>query len=150
MTKYGASSALSIAASADLTLLQVLAGSTNPIELVEFGVSFDGVTAADKPFRVKLIMQSTAGSGGSAVTPVLLSRQSSATVQASALQAFSSEPTDGVILWDGYLTPAGGRLQVQIPDRDTIIDAGERVALRVVAPAGITTVNGIAYIHWTE
>lgn len=150
-TKWAATSIpLALAASADLTVLQVLAGSNTPMALVEVGVSFDGITAADTPFRVKVLMQTTAGSGGSAVTPRKLTRTGSPSVQASALRDFSSQPTDGDILWDGYVTPAGGRVVIQVPDDKTTIAGGERVAVRVVAPSGITTCNGMAYIHWEE
>ena len=72
-------------------------------------MSFDGVNASDTPRRVKLVKQSTDGTG-SPVTPVKITGSSSATVQAAAVENFSAEPTDGDILWDGYVTPAGGRL----------------------------------------
>ena len=50
------------------TILQLVAATNHPIVITEVAVGFDGVINTKEPVAVQLIRQSTAGTGGDAVT----------------------------------------------------------------------------------
>lgn len=139
---------VSLAASSTKTLLQIVPATNRPIRVREVSFSMDG-SAAQKPFEFQLLIQSTAGTA-SALTVIKLSRLDGTTLQATAQQTFTAEPTAGDILKRWYVSPQSGLL-FTVPDPDGIaIASTERLGLRVIVPAGATTVNGIGYIEFEE
>ena len=100
------SRAQALAASTVETLVQVTAPAGGYCSVVAWGISFEGVTAANEPVLVDLLRQTTAGTGA-AFTPLEwneLGRAASST----ALNGFSAEPTAGDILHPNYIDPEGG------------------------------------------
>ena len=138
----------SCAAGADQTLVQVRAGVV-PITLIEWGVSFDGITSTATPARVTLQLQTDAGTMtqvgagqklNSALTASLASYKVNATV----------EPTDGAILAQANLTSIGGLFEKQWPlGREPILAPGERVSVIVSAFAGSAT-SALGHIVFEE
>lgn len=140
--------AAALAASATLTLLQLVPATNRPIKVREISFSMDG-SAAQKPFAFELLIQSTAGTA-SGVTPVKLSRTDGTTPVTSAQQTFTVEPTPGEVLKRWYVSPQSG-LVYTVPDPDGLVIAStERLALRAIVPAAATTVNCVGYIEIEE
>lgn len=137
-----------LAAAASETLWQLLAPSDAEARLIEFGVSFDGVTASNAPVDVDLLRQSTAGTS-SAATEIEW-RTSGLAARVVATTIFTAEPTAADILASWQLTPNGGLLVVQYPlGREPVISASERLAVRATTASGVTP-NATAYAVWEE
>ncbi len=116
------------------TLVQVATGTNTPGKLVSFSISFQGVDNLGEPIEVEVLIQTTAGTA-SVLTMVKLSRNDNATIQASAQEAFTAEPTASDVLYGALIHPQGGWVQFE-PDPEKVeIPAGARIGLRVVNPA---------------
>lgn len=129
------------------TLIQVAAPATRRLQVVRWGISFDGISAADAPVDVDLLRQTTAGTAG-AFTPLKLDEADPAALS-SAQNAFTAEPTAGDILEAHQLTPLGGLLVVEydILTRPMVAASG-RVGLRANAPTAAT--NCTAFVVFQE
>jgi len=140
------SRAQALAAATVETLVQVTAPATRRLELVRWGVSFDGVTASNTPVLVDLLRQTTAGTAA-AFTPLKLDEADPASL-ASAQNAFTVEPTAGDILESYYLTPAGGLFVMQYdPSERPVVAASGRLGIRANATA---IVNATVWLVWAE
>lgn len=133
----GRVSAVSLSAATAKTLVQLVPASNTPVDLVELGVSFNGVTATDVPVLVELLRQSTAGTS-SALTLVGDREHESAAAKTTALQTFTAEPTAGNILRSWYVTPVGGLFVIQFPLDREIAALSNRLGLRCTAPSAET------------
>ena len=137
--------------SADKTILQLITTTTDRIEVVEFGVTFDGVTATNVPVEVRLQRQSTAGT-----TPVALSTNydvnaldtvSPAASTTAKKGIWATEPTMGNIVWAAKVPPTSG-IVVQKPlGQEFKVPVSDRIAIVVNAA---NAVNVWAYIIWNE
>ena len=138
----------SCAAGVDQTLVQLRAGVV-PITLIEWGVSFDGITSTATPAHIKLQRQTDAGTmtqvgAGEKLNSALTASLASYKVNATA------EPTDGAILAQANLTPIGGLFEKQWPlGREIVLAPGERVAVVASAFAGSAT-SGLGHIVFEE
>ncbi len=133
------------------TILQVHAANTSrSLQLVDFGVYGQGVDNLGKPLRFQLVIQTTAGTGGGANTPVKLSRENSNGIEATGLDdstVWSAEPTDTDILHEFMVHPQGGKEHPLVKPYE--IGSDERVAIRVLEAPG-ATVKWTAYIEIEE
>lgn len=125
---------------------------TNPVTIIEWGISFDA-SASSTAVRVDLLTQTTAGTASS-LTVIKWSDQNAPSATTTAQQTFtSSEPTTGVVLASYFIQPFGGNLIIQYPltrEPGTAAAAtGQRLALRYVAPSGVTP-NCVSYVVWDE
>jgi len=139
---------VALAATTAKTVLNVIAGTGAPIRLVEFGVSFDGVTAGNEPVTVEICSstQATAGTSSSA-TPRQI-RGATRTVQASGARNYTGEPSVLTVLKSFLVHPQGGGLVVQFPlGREMEEAATNGIALRLTAP---DAVNAQAYMEFEE
>lgn len=145
---------ISLAANVAKTLVQILAPSNQAVAITRAKVSFEGVTATDKPVLVQLLKQTTAGTGGlSTYTPKLKNSPGGApTIQTSALYGLwaTTEPTDGDILDELYVHPQSGYEWVWQRGQDEISGYNLRYAIKVTTPTGNQTTNAIAEIEWEE
>ena len=124
--------------------------------LVEFSVSFDGVTASAVPVLVELI-SSTTGTAGTPRATLAAGKQErgwpAQTSQTTAGDTYSAEPGTQLVNRKWYLTPNGGLMVIQLPlgrEATGIVTAttdGKAWGLRCTAPA---TVNCHSYAHWEE
>jgi hypothetical protein len=133
------------------TILQVhAANSARPLQIVDFGVYGQGVNNLGKPLLFQLVIQSDAGTGGGANTPVKLSRENSNSIEATGRDdsvVYSVEPTDTDILHEWLVHPQGGKEHPLVKPYEIASD--ERVAIRVMEAPG-ETVKWSAYIEIEE
>ena len=135
-----------LAASTVQTVLQVVASASKSIEVVRWGVSFNGVDAADAPVRVELLRLTGAGTS-SAFTPLKLDPASDAAL-ATARTAHTAEPTYGDVLEPFQVTPYGGLLVMQYAgDERPKVTASNRIGIRCLAAAAV---NVTAFMVFAE
>lgn len=135
-----------LTASTAKTLCQVVAGSTKKLYIVEIGVSFDGVTAADQPVDVDLLRQTTAGTMSSFGAPILLDPSDPAALFTAQVNA-TAEPTSGDIIHPVQVTPNGGLwVREWAPGYEPVVAVSGRMGLRVTPGASATSINGTGYI----
>jgi hypothetical protein len=127
----------------------IMGATTVKAVLVEFGVSFDGVTAAAEPVVVELYQITAAGTGTGAAEAKW--DRAAPTAQCTVLHSLTAEPTKGDRLAMWVVHPQGGLLVVQYPlGREPVISDGsasQGLALTLTAPA---VVNASSYLIWQE
>lgn len=136
------------------TLLQILTPSTQDIEVVEWGISFDG-SAAATPGICELIQCDVAATGGTSYTPekygVGSAARPSLCVGGTGATGFgfSAEGTiTDTLVYDGQLIAPTTQYVKQFPlGREPWVPVSK--SLRVRVKFG-TTVNALAYIIWAE
>jgi hypothetical protein len=133
---------LALTAATVETGLQVIAPSTNKVRCGMVGnpprpieVSFDGVSATDKPVLLQVMRQTTAiGGSPTTVTPVKHRNGEAGTVQTTAKKsAGGSEPTSSDIYKTYRLHPQGRHF---LPDQ-FIVEQGDRLGFVFTAPANV-------------
>jgi len=125
-----------VAASVSETILQVVAGAARRVNLVRWGISFNGVSVSDQPVRVELIRLSSAGTS-TAYVPKKMDESSDAPA-ASGRTAHTAEPTAGDVLEVHYVTPAGGNLiEAYAPDERAVVQVNGRLGIRVLSTAAL-------------
>jgi len=138
------------------TLLNLISSATAaPPTLVEFGVSFDGVTASAVPALVELCAstQAAAGTAGSVGTITTIRGYSGQGAQATVSGQYSAEPTVLTPIKQWYVPAFMGLFTIQFPlgreavGFDTASTSMKGIALRVSAPAAV---NVRGYIEWDE
>ncbi len=130
------------------TVLNFIAGTGAPIKLVEFGVSFDGITAGNEPVTVEICSSSQATAGTStSVTPTQV-RGQTRTVQGTAARSYTAEPTVLTVLKSFLIHPQGGGIVLQSPlGKEIEAAATDGIAIRLTAP---DAVNAQAYMEVEE
>lgn len=130
------------------TLIQVLAAANHRVQLLAWGVFFDGTTPTAEPVQIRLLRQTGAGTSVDAgAALVKIDSSLPETLQTTARVTFSAEPTPGDVLWAGEVHPQGG-YEAQFPwGNEIIIPGGTRVGIEVVAPAAV---NARAYMRGVE
>jgi hypothetical protein len=133
------------------TALMVIAPSTNGLLIVEFGISFDGITATAVPALVELVSSTQAGTGtptGAPTVTRIRGRVTGATPP-TASGRYSAEPTVLVRHKAWYVPQFMGSLVMQYPlGREPEIDnsagAIKAYGIRLTVSA---TVNAMAYME---
>lgn len=137
-----------VAATAE-TLLQLRGATTTKAKIVAWSVSFDGIVATDAPVVVRLLRQTTDGTGTAATEAPL--DPDSPTAGVAALHTFSStEPTAGDVIETYEVHPQGGSIVREYPPgREPTLDnaATSRIGIEATAPVGV---NAVAWVHWEE
>lgn len=131
------------------TVLQLRGATVCKAKVWAWGIGFDGVTAAAEPVRVRLLRQTTDGTGSAATEAQLTDPEGNA-ANCTSFNTFSAEPTAGEVLWEGHIHPQGGRVDFMYPlGREVgLADAtSSRVGIDVLAPAAV---NCTAYMYWEE
>lgn len=130
------------------TVIQVVAPSNIRVKILGWGVGFDGILTTGQPVQVRLLRQTTAGTM-SALTPVNTNSVAE-TIQSTAQQNATAEPTAGNVIWIGAVHPQQG-IVLQYPyGSEPIIAGGGRVGLEVNVQAGQSAVNARAYMICEE
>jgi hypothetical protein len=130
------------------TLVQLRGGTAVKAKVVKWSVSFDGVSATEAPVVVRLIRQTTDGTGTGA-TEVAWDPDNP-TSNITSFHSFSAEPTPGEVLETYEVHPQGGCLIVEYPPgREPTVDnaTSSRIAIDATAPAAV---NAVAYLVWEE
>lgn len=140
-----------LAAATAETSINVIAHASVPLNIVEFGIAFDGVTASAVPVNVELCQstQATAGTPGASPTPTQI-RGKATTVGITAGVAYTAEPTALTPFKHWLVSPNGGLLVVQLPlgrEPESDLSGGtiKALALRATAPA---VVNCRSYMEF--
>ena len=138
-----------LAAATAETVIAVVGVTTTKSKLIEWGVSFDGITAAAEPVLVELYQITTSGTS-TAATEIAWARDAVA-AQATGFHSFTVEPSKGGRLAAYNVHPQGGGLVIQYPlGREPIISDGstaQGIGVVVTAPA---IVNCVAYMVFEE
>lgn len=132
------------------TMVQILMPTHQRGKVLEWEVSFEGDTNTDEPAKCELERQTTAGSGGVALTGVLADKDISETPQSAGLYGIeqsSSGPTQGDVLRRIYVHPQGGHTWQAPFGREYVIPGGERVGLAITVQ---NAVNAMATLRIEE
>jgi len=135
-------------------LANIIAAANAPIRLIEWGISFDGVTATAVPALVELANSTQAGAGtvGSSPTPVQIGGRDR-TVQAAAGVAYTTGADPSVLtnIQELYVPQFMGIFVQQFPlgrEPETLVAAStEGILIRVTPTA---TVNARAWMIFEE
>ena len=146
---FATTAEVALVASTQKTVLQLVAPANHRGKLLGWGVFFDGVAAADEPIEVVIQRQSDAGTM-SANTPKKRDDSLAETLQFTAQDNASAEPTSGDILWAGEIHPQTGYEKLYPLGQEPIIGGGDRMAIRCTVPSGSAGVNARAYMHFEE
>jgi hypothetical protein len=146
--------AISLSANVTKTLLQLQAPANQGVAWKRLKVSFEGVTATDKPVILQILRQTDAGTGGNAVTETVLKapKGTAPTPQATALAGLwaTTEPSASDIIDEVYVHPQSGYEWVWQEAEDEFAYFNDRYAVRCITPAGNATTNAIASLNWEE
>lgn len=131
------------------TILQVAAAAQERLVPKSIDISFDSVSASAVPVLVRLTVQTTAGTGGTSVTPAKWD-QGAGTPTVSALKGpagtWTAEPTAGDVLASWRIPPTSGMV-IQLPLNDEAVTAvAGRLAVTVTAAATVNatvTMRGV-------
>lgn len=128
------------------TILQVLAPGTKSLHIVRARISLNGATAAAVPGDVDLLRQTTAGTPGSAPTPIETDEAGNAAGATAGIN-YSAEPTAGDVVDSIKLTPYGGIWEWAFDLCELVVPAGGRLAIRCTFAA---TVDATAHLTFVE
>jgi hypothetical protein len=142
---------IALTAATAKTILNVVNGTNALIRLVEFSVSFDGVTATAEPVVVELCgsTQATAGAPTGGTITLTQIRGPVRTAQSTGRRNYTAEPTV-LTVWKRWLVSAfGGLLVLQFPlgREPEMITTVAGMCLRCTAPAAV---NAQAYLEVEE
>jgi hypothetical protein len=119
------------------TLLQLVAAANQRIKVVEWSISFTGTSNTATPIQVDLVRQTTAGTS-SPLTLVKLNESDAETLQSTANQNATAEPTTGDNDITEEVHPQTGYTWQAPFGREIIIKGGNRLGIRVTAGASVT------------
>jgi len=135
------------------TVLNVIAGANQPINVVAFGVSFDGATSTATPAKVELCQSTQAGAGtagASPPTPVQISGHP-ITFQPTVAHNYTAEPTVLTTVWQHFIPQDMGVYTEQFEagsELETDLSGGtvKAIAMRVTPSAAV---NCLAWMRVT-
>lgn len=129
---------VALSAATAKTVLQVstASGTNLPRALVkQWGIFFDGTATTNEPVVVKLIRQTTAGTG-TTVTPVAVG-DSADTILMTGAYNFSAEPTSGDVLKVVEVHPQSGYSEILPLGMEIVVKANTRLGIVATAPANV-------------
>ena len=135
------------------TVIMITPGASVAIRAIEWGLGFDGTTAANTPILVESFQWSGATQGTRSIsTPDQSYGESTATTLASGFVNFTVEPTALTVIKEYLLTPNGGLVILQFPlGRETITTTSlgtvKGFGLRCTAQQAV---NVRGYIEYSE
>jgi hypothetical protein len=148
---YVAQNTVFSAATGAKTVLNAIAGANQAIELIEWGISFDGVTASAVPATVNLCFstQATAGTSAGSIPAVVQTTGNTRTAQFTVGHNYTAEPTVLSVIEQVFVPQYMGVFVKQYPlgqEPGTDYSGGtvKAIALRVNTSA---TVNVLAYFR---
>lgn len=144
---YGGADSLVAVSTATLTLLQLLFGTNIPGVVKSFAVFGDSISLSAVPIPAEWLVQTTAGTGGTAATEALLDRGLTHTIQVSGNIAPTAEPTASTVLYPFQFPPSAGYTETFGPGDELIGNTAERLGLRVLTPAAAFNANGRAVVE---
>jgi hypothetical protein len=132
------------------TLIQLVTPSTRRAWIREIAVSGKDTDGAKVPSYIDLVRQTSAGSGGTGITPNPIRSGMPASLCTGCIERPTSEPSGTTIVggpW--YLTTVGGLFHLQeVLGEEIELLVSERVGLRIITPGSISGV--IANMRFLE
>jgi len=128
------SNSQAIAATTAETVLQLTAAANHRIRVKGFSVTVAGTSPID--LTVRIVRQTTAGTSGTAVTPVKLEPGAAETIQTTAATNFSAEPTSTDVL--GYMRLQGSYKEIFPLGNEIIIAGGGRIGIECTCTSSAT------------
>lgn len=125
-------------ATSTLTLAQLIAATNQRVKVERIRISGKGTLNTDAPVLIEILKQTTAGTSSS-LTLNKLNDNDGETLQTTALQTFTVEPTAGNIKAGQYVHPQASYDFVFPPGRELWIKGGERLGIRANTPTQATT-----------
>lgn len=136
--------AVAVTAAQDVFELVAPASARVAVRKAVLGQYTDAGDAAAEILSVQIIRgYTTSGSGGAAITPVNLapwSRTAGATVERNNTTA--AQDGTGSVLWAEAFNVQAGWYYDPPPEERILLDAGDRLVVRITAPADSLTLNG--------
>jgi hypothetical protein len=134
------------------TVLNVIAGANQPVSILEWGISMDGVTSSAVPATVELCQstQATAGTGAASPPAIVQVGGKTITAQPTTAHNFTAEPTVLTPIEQFYVSQYNGLFVKQYPlglEPDTDLSGGtvKALAIRVNVTAAV---NVLVYIRF--
>lgn len=133
-----------VSVSTAITLIQIKAGTNNPLEIVEARVSQSGsTTSAQQPIQ---IMRKTGAATVTSFTPLLLSTGDAASQAVGSTSGTgitaTVEGTDGDILVQDVFNVLNGWIFLPVPEQRPWVKGGDIIGLKFpVAPGSALTVT---------
>ncbi len=116
------------------TLIQLLAATNVRVKLLDWSISFAGISNTAAPIQADLIRQTDAGTSV-ALTLNKVNESDGETLQTTALQTLTVEPTSTTAIWSELVHPQSGYVWGEkYPGKDLTIKGGNRLGIRVVSP----------------
>jgi hypothetical protein len=128
-------------------VLQITAAANHAVLVHEIGVWFQGTSNTAKPPKVQIVRQSSAGSGGTSITPKKDPDDASETVQTTALYDISSLPTEVDVIKNMAPHPQTGFVWQAAFDKPIKVGGGDRLGIVVTAEADVPC---LPYINFEE
>jgi hypothetical protein len=147
---YVAQNLVFSAATGAKTALNIIAGANQPIQIVEWGVSFDDVTSTDKPTTVQLCQSTQAGAGTGAASPPAVVQTTGRAIAAQFTVAhnFTAEPTVLSVIEQFFV--AQQMVKQYLPGREPETDlSGGTVKALAIRINTTATVNCLVYAYVT-
>ena len=119
------------------TRVQVIAAANHRLTVTEWSISFKGIVATDLPIEVQLLRQSTGGTA-SGLTP-LNSSSNGDTLDVTAQETFTAEPTPGDILDRVFIHPQAGYTYAVVRDVQIQVPPAGRLGVRTINSGGVDT-----------
>jgi hypothetical protein len=121
------------------TVLQVICAANHMIKIKAWSVFFDGVSVTAEPVQVRLLRQTNNGTG-TTNTPRLTNPLITATLQTTAKDTYTVEPTAGNVIDTIEVHPQTGFRDV-LPFGDEYYVGGtgsaDAIGIECTAPAGV-------------
>ena len=118
------------------TILQLIAPANHRLKVIGWGVFFDGTSATAQPVKVELLRQTSAGTM-SANTPVKWDDSLAETLQTTAQDSATVEPSAGDILERKEVHPQTSYEKIFPLSQEPIVGGGDRIGIRCEADAGV-------------
>jgi hypothetical protein len=125
------------------TLLQIVAASNHKVLIDEISISFNGTSNTAEPIKVDVLRQTTAGTMSS-LTLVKDPDDWDETIQTTAQHTATAEPTASDVLMSEHVHPQQGYTWQAPFSRSIAIGGGDRIGVRVTAPASVSAIVRVA------
>ena len=137
-----------VAVTAAQDVFEITAAASTRVALREIRLAqySDAADAQAEMLSIQIMRgHSASGSGGSSVTPANVNGWTAAPAAASAVEAnnttVASSGSPVTLLADSF-NVMGGFRYYPVPDERIIVEAGQRLVVRITAPADSLTMNG--------
>lgn len=139
-----------LAAATAETVIALIGAAAVKAKIIEWGVSFDGISAVAEPIQVALVRTTADDGTSTAATEVQFGDPDGPTPNCAAKHSYSAEPTKASFNVAVYEVHPQAGIVMQYPmGREIGLDSSASAGLAIVCTAP-AVVNVHAYIVWEE